>query len=182
MEDAQLTDLVRRHAGLIHKIAYAYGRDASDREDVVQEVLVQLWRSRAKYDARFKETTWVWRIALNVAISFQRRERRHREGRRELDLHAHDTHEPIHAITIAAAEEPGEDVQRLLACIEDLNTLERALVLLYLDGNDHPSISDVLGISVSNVGTKLGRIKDKLRVAFERRTRSNPKDWPHATR
>ncbi len=175
METPELTDLIRRHAKLIHKIAYAYARDATDREDVVQEVAVQLWRSRHRYDERYKETTWVYRIALNVAISFHRRERWHREG-----------HLPIeaHAITIAAASEvePGEDVELLLRCIDDLGALDKALVLLYLDGNEHASIAEVLGISVSNVGTKLLRIKDKLRVAFEQRARSNRTEGPHATR
>ncbi len=175
MEASQLSDLIRRHARLIHKIAYAYCRDSTDREDVVQEVAVQLWRSCHRYDERFKETTWIYRIALNVAISFHRRERRHRERRLPID---------VHAITIAAASEvePGEDVQLLLRCIDDLGALDKALVLLYLDGNEHASIADVLGISVSNVGTKLLRIKDRLRVAFEQRARSNRTEGSHAAR
>lgn len=161
MEAQQFTDLIRRHAGLIHKIAYAYCRDVADREDVLQEVALQLWRSLDRYDERYKETTWVYRIALNVAISFYRRERRHREGHLPLEAHA---------ITIAAAcVEPSEEVQLLLRCIDDLGALDKALVLLYLDGNDHASIAEVLGISESNVGTKLLRIKIKLRVAFNQR-------------
>lgn len=175
MEAPDLTDLIQRHARLIHKIAHAYCRDAADREEVVQEVLVQLWRSSRRYDGRCKESTWVYRIALNVAISFHRRERRHKERRAPAD---------IHAITIAAASEvePGEDVQLLLRCIDDLKPLDRALVLLYLDDNDHSSIADVLGISVSNVGTRLGRIKDRLRVALEERARSKPMEEPNAAR
>lgn len=175
MEAPQLTELIRRHAGLIHKIAYAYCRDATDREDVVQDVAVQLWRSRHRYDERYKETTWVYRIALNVAISFHRRERGHRERRLSID---------DHAITIAAAMEvePSEDVQLLLRCIDGLGALDKALVVLYLDGNDHASIADVLGISVSNVGTKLLRIKDRLRVAFEERAHGNRPEGQHATR
>ncbi len=175
MEAPQFTDLIRRHAKLIHKIAGSYCRDAADREDVVQEIAVQLWRSRDRYDERYRQTTWVYRIALNVAISFQRRERRHREGRLSTDEHL---------ITIVAAPEvaPGEDVQLLLRCIDDLGGLDKALVLLYLDGNDHESIADVLGISVSNVGTKLLRIKNRLRVAFEERAGSNQEERPHAPR
>jgi RNA polymerase sigma factor (sigma-70 family) len=175
MEADELTDLVRRHAGLIHKIAYAYCRDATDREDVVQEVAVQLWRSRGRYDGRHKETTWIYRIALNVAISFHRRERRHREQRLPLDAHA---------ITIAAEPEaePREDVRLLLRCIDDLGALDKALVLLYLDGNDHASTAEVLGISVSNVGTKLLRIKERLRAALEQRARPYRNEAPHAAR
>jgi RNA polymerase sigma factor (sigma-70 family) len=175
MDATRFTELVRRHAGLIHKIARAYCRDAADREDVVQEIAAQLWRARARYDERFGETTWIYRIALNVAISFHRRERRHRERRQPTDAHL---------ITVAApaAVEPGEDVQLLLRCIDELGALDKALVLLYLDGNDHATTADVLGISVSNVGTKLGRIKDRLRVALEARAHPERKDRPHAAR
>lgn len=158
MDASEFTDLIRRHAGLIHKIAYAYCRGATDREDVVQEIAVQLWRSRDRYDERYRHTTWIYRIALNVAISFHRRERRHRE---------HGVPIEEGALVVGEAGEPGEDIQLLLRCIDGLGALEKALVLLYLDGNDHASIAEVLGISVSNVGTKLGRIKQKLRAAFE---------------
>ena len=174
MEAPALTDLIHRHAGLIHRIAGAYCRDAADREDVVQEIAVQLWRAHDRYDARYRESTWVYRIALNVAISFQRRERRHRQGRVAGEQH-------LIALAAPQAAEPGEDVQRLLDCIAELGALDKALVLLYLDGNDHGSIADVLGISVSNVGTKLLRIKDRLRVALEARARANPEER-HAAR
>ncbi len=175
MDATAITELLRRHAGLIHKIAYGYCRDAADREEIVQEVALQLWRSRERFDESRAETTWVYRVALNVAISFQRRERRHRE--RKLSIEGH-------AITIVAAGEaqPSEDVQLLVSCIEDLGALEKALVLLYLDGNDHAAIAEVIGISVSNVGTRLGRIKERLRSAFERRTRSGSTEGRHAAR
>jgi len=173
MEAAPFTELVRAHAGLIHRVAYAYCRDATDREDVVQEIAVQLWRARDRYDERYRPTTWIYRIALNVAISFHRRERRHRERRLGID-----------ELPIAVAEvaEPSEEVQLLLRCIDGLGALEKALVLLYLDGSDHASIAEVLGISVSNVGTKLQRIKDRLRVALEARARSDERERPHAAR
>ena len=166
------TALVRRHAGLIHKIAWAYCRDATDREDVVQEIAVQLWRAGGRYDGRVRESTWVYRIALNVAISFHRRERRHRQGR-----------EPIeeHAISIAA-EEVTDGVRLLRRLVDELGPLDKALVLLHLDGNDHASIAEVLGISTSNVGTKLGRIKERLRAAFEKKAAATETEAAHAAR
>lgn len=172
MEASPFTDLVRRHAGLLHRVAHAYCRDAADREDVLQEIAVQLWRAHERYDPRYRETTWIYRIALNVAISFHRRERRHRERRTPLD------EQPL---AVVEAAEPGEDVQLLLRCIQQLGDLDKALVLLHLDGNDHASIAEVLGISVSNVGTKLQRIKERLRVAFEERARTQA-EKPHAAR
>lgn len=163
MDAPQLTDLLRRHARLIQKIAYAYCRSAADREDLVQEVCVQLWRSHAAYDPRFRETTWIYRIALNVAISFYRRERRHAERRQPLE---------DQAIAIAGEAEPTGDVALLLGCIAELGALDKALVLLYLDDNDHAAIAEVLGISASNVSTRLGRIKHKLRAAFAHHTQA----------
>lgn len=151
-------DLIRDHAGLIHKVAYAYCRSATDREDVRQEIAVQLWRAMDRYDGRCAVGTWVYRIALNVAISCHRRERRHQQGRQPFDGELHGLAEPTSA--------PADEVQRLLACVDGLPPLDKALVLLYLDGHDHAATAEVLGLSVSNVGTRLHRIKDKLRVAF----------------
>lgn len=150
----ELPDPLRRHSGLIHKIASAYCRDAADRDEVVQEIAVQPWRSRDRYDPRFAESTWVYRIALNVAISWFRRERRHRSGRRNLD-----DFEPI----APAPREPSEAVQRLLRCIDALDAFDRALVVLHLDDQPHAAIAEVLGISATNVGTRLFRIKQRLR-------------------
>lgn len=172
MEANAFSDLLHRHAGLIHKIAFAYCRNAADREDVVQEIAVQVWRAWPRYDARFRETTWIWRIALNVAISFHRKERRHHAGRAALDSEA------LHAIALPVTA-PSDEVQTLLACIDELGPLDRALVLLWLEGNDHATTADVLGISVSNVGTRLMRIKERLRDAMERRAHS---EGPHGTR
>lgn len=175
MDAPTLTALVTRHSGLIHKVAWTYCRDRAEREDVVQEILLQLWRSRHRYDPRFKETTWIYRVALNVAISHHRRERRHHDGRQGDD---------VHALTVAAPEEvaPSEELERLRGGIEALGPLERALVLLYLDGNDHTTTAEVLGLSVSNVGTKLARIKDRLRAALAGRATQENTENRHATR
>jgi RNA polymerase sigma-70 factor, ECF subfamily len=158
MDTPEFTALLRRHAALIHKIACAYCRDVADREDLVQEIAVQLWRSRTRYDDRYRHTTWIYRIALNVAISFYRRERRHRDRTSEIDEH----------LLVVEPAAPSGEIQRLLGCIAELGPLDRALVLLYLEGNDHGAIGEVLGISTSNVGTKLGRIRSKLREALDR--------------
>ena len=171
----QFTVLIRQHRGLIHKVAFAYCQDAADREDVVQEIAVQLWRSRDRYNEQFRVTTWIYRIALNVAISFYRRERRHRLGRQLLDEQHLLQSEPQDL-------EPSEDVQRLLASIQTLGAIEKALVLLYLDGNEHAVIADVLGTSVSNVGTRLNRIKTQLRTAMTAGASDQPTENGNATR
>jgi RNA polymerase sigma factor (sigma-70 family) len=151
----EFSDLLRTHAGLIQKVARAYCRDATDREDVTQEICAQLWRSRDRFDDRQRLATWVYRVAFNVAISFHRRERRHRGGRVPVDG--------------LLAPEPGRDDDRtelLWRCLDELGALDKALVLLWLDGNDHASTAAVLGMTTTNVGTRLGRAKDRLRAAY----------------
>ncbi len=155
MEVDTFTALLRRHAGLIYKVAHAYCRNAADRDDVIQEIAIQLWRVRDRYDPRFRETTWIYRIAINVAISAYRRTRRHE---------AVPLDEPMFTVDPV---EPPQEIARLLEHVRALPPLERALVLLYLDDHDHAAIAAVLGISVSNVGTKLQRIKARLRAAME---------------
>ena len=161
MDPQGFTALVQQHLGLIHKVARAYCRNAADLDDLAQEIVLQLWRSRESYDRSRRASTWFYRVALNVAISYYRRERRHR-GPRRMPADA-----LIHVATSAA--EPDPEVCILQDCIGELGELERSLVLLYLDGHDHAAIAEVLGISTSNVGTKLSRIKTTLKRAFERR-------------
>lgn len=158
----ELVALITRHRRLIHKVAYAYCRNASDREDLVQEIAIQLWRARDRYDPRYRETTWIYRIALNVAISAYRRGRRHAASL------------PLELAMTLTDEAPTGDVALLLACIAELGPLDKALVLLYLDDNDHAQIADVLGTTATNVGTRLGRIKDRLRAAFARHSDGGP--------
>lgn len=72
--------LIEMHKGIIYKVANAYCRDVEDRKDLVQEIVIQLWRSFDKYDAQYKWSTWMYRIALNVAISFLRKEKRRKDA------------------------------------------------------------------------------------------------------
>jgi RNA polymerase sigma-70 factor (ECF subfamily) len=147
--------LLDQHKGILFKIANAYGRGLAAREDLVQEMILQLWRSFGRYDDRHRFTTWMYRVALNVAISSYRRERRRpRTGVLEgaLDVAA-----------ASATPTQQEDFRLLEEFIAQLNELDRALVLLYMDGHGYDTIAEILGITETNVGTKLGRIKDKFR-------------------
>ena len=151
--------ILEDHKGIIFKISNTYSRNAEDQKDLVQEVIIQLWNSFDKYDSQYKASTWIYRIALNVAISFYRklttRER-------------HQQHLASHFLEIANdSADDGEEVQWLYTFINALDEMSRALMILYLDGNSHQEIAQVLNISVSNVGTKINRIKRKLKVAFE---------------
>ena len=156
--------LLDEHRKILYKVANAYCRNPEDRRDLAQEIVVQLWRSFGRFDERASFSTWMYRIAMNVAISFYRSESR-RTRRTEL------VEEPILeilAVDRAAPEESSDDIGQLHRFIGELDELNRALVILYLDGNSHETIGEILGISTSNVGTRIGRIKQRLRKDFDR--------------
>ncbi len=152
--------LLHEHRRIVFKVAGLYSRSAADRDDLVQEISAQLWRSFGGYDeTRAKFSTWMYRIALNVAISQARREHWSEADRFEpLQLH--------HLETVGGGEpirEEDERLQALYAFIGQLDPLNRALILLYLEDRSYGEIADVLGISETNVATKINRIKQKLR-------------------
>ena len=149
--------LLDEHKKILYKVASSYCRNPEDRRDLEQEIVAQLWRSFGRYDESYKFSTWMYRIALNVAISFSRsetRRSRHTVPAGESVLEIADTRE---------AAEPDADLQILRRLIAQLDELDRALILLYLDGNRYDTIAEILGISETNVGTKIGRIKQRLR-------------------
>jgi RNA polymerase sigma factor (sigma-70 family) len=152
--------LLQEHRRIVFKVAGMYSRNAADRDDLAQEIGAQLWRSFGAYDeARAKFSTWMYRIALNVAISQARRERRSPSDRFE-PLQAH------HLETIGGDElghEQDERLAALYAFIGQLDPLNRALILLYLEDRNYAEMAEILGISETNVATKIGRIKQKLR-------------------
>ncbi len=157
--------LLDEHKKILYKIASSYCRNAADRQDLVQEMVVQLWRSFDRYDERYRFSTWMYRIALNVAISFYRGEAR----RSRFHVPAEDT------LLEVPAEAPGsstsdDDLRLLEHFIGQLDELDRALVILYLDGNRHDTIAEILGISETNVGTKISRIKQRLRRDLTKKT------------
>jgi RNA polymerase sigma factor (sigma-70 family) len=154
---AGFVDLIDRHRGILFKVASAYCRTPEDREDLVQETVAQLWRSYPRFDARVAFSTWMYRIAVNVAISFYRNETR---KRRAIAPAAESV------LELVPASQPAEIDDRLdlvYELIEQLGPLDRALMLLYLDDYSYAEIAAILGISESNAGTKIARIKQRLK-------------------
>lgn len=150
--------LLHQHQGIVLKVAGAYARDKEERNDLAQEICTQLWRAFPNFDERLgRFSTWMYRIALNVAISQRRR-----------GLGARVYFEPLEARHLDSIgghviEEPDERLAALYLFIGRLDPLNRALILLYLEDRSYAEIADVLGISETNVATKISRAKQKLR-------------------
>jgi RNA polymerase sigma factor (sigma-70 family) len=150
--------MVDQHKKILYKVCNSYCRNRDDRDDLAQEIIIQLWRSFGKFDERYRFSTWMYRIALNVAISFYRR-----ENTRTRYVISDEEH-LLEAID--ETKDQPEEIRRLYEFIEGLDPLNKALVLLYLDGNNYQEIAEVLGISETNVATKISRLKSKMKQEF----------------
>src|SRR5579883_49722 len=127
------------------KVCWAYGRTAHDRDELLQEIVGRLWAAFARYDRGRKFSTWMYRVALNVAIDFRRRQRR--RGRESVGL----DDEPAAATDDAKAGQ----LRELRDLLEQQSEADRAILLLSLEGHSYREIGEVLGISESNAGTRL---------------------------
>jgi RNA polymerase sigma factor (sigma-70 family) len=158
----EFTQVIDKHRGILFKIANAYCKDPDDQKDLVQEIIIQIWESYHNYDPKYKITTWIYRIALNVAISHYRKS----STRKKYTIPMQDRF-----VEVAAENEENqeEEIKILRQFIQQLDELNRAMMILYLDGNSHAEIADVLNITKSNVGTKINRIKEKLKKHFNQK-------------
>jgi RNA polymerase sigma-70 factor (ECF subfamily) len=143
---------------LLLKVVRSFAEGPADQDDLFQEILLQVWLSLPSFRDDSKPTTWLYRVALNTALAWKRGEKK-RRGRQSalpiVDLAARAT-------TSVDAQRNGQIVDQLYAAIRALPLAKRALVVLYLDGFTYREIAEVVGISESNVGVSLNRIKKEL--------------------
>ena len=158
LEKDKFISVIRENQNLIFKICYSYCTNPENRKDLQQEILIQLWRSFSKFDGRVKISTWIYKVALNTAIFYYRNDSKHTSKRVPLDV-------SIIALSNSDSE-MDENVVMLYKFIERLHDLDKALILLYLDDHKHKDIAEILGLSETNVATKISRIKKTLREQF----------------
>ncbi len=141
------------HEAILFKVARAYGATHAAREDLFQEIALQGWNSIPAFRGGAAASTWIYRVALNTAMNWRRRQRRHRLGRQDLE-----------ATTGLLVEPAGRDprLEWVYQRISELDDVSRSLALLMLDGFSYRDMSQILGLSESNVGVKINRIKAAL--------------------
>ena len=141
------------HKAILLKVARVYGATRSDREDLFQEIALQLWHSVEAYRGDCATTTWIYRVALNTALAWRRKERKHGQGRQDIE-----------AATGLLIEPSGRDprLEWIYERIAELDEANRSLALLMLDGFSYREMSQILGLGESNVGMKINRIKAAL--------------------
>jgi RNA polymerase sigma factor (sigma-70 family) len=151
---------LRAHGAILHHVARAFAV-GSDRHDLMQELLLTLWRAAPKFRGEARVSTFIYRVAHNAALAWFRRERRASSRLETLD--------PVMADTLAAGDVPADDprLERLYAAIRELTPLDRSMILLHLDERPYEEIAEIHGISVNNVGVRLNRIRRKLAHRFQ---------------
>lgn len=159
--EQEFIKLIKENKGIIYKICNSYCADKDSRDDLAQEIIYNLWKSFGSFKNAFKFTTWMYRIALNVAISFYRQERKYSH------------HDSISEGLIVFEEYPDEGVetnlQLLQGFINELKEIDKAIILLYLDDKSHKEIAQITGFSETNIATKINRIKEHLRTKFSKK-------------
>ena len=151
----EFIEIVKANEGIIYKITLVYADDPEDQKDLYQEIVYQLWKSFESFRSESKISTWIYRVALNTSIA-QLNKRKRKVDHYPLEL-------ALHAQNPEADSLMESRIRRLRNEIKKLNVVEKGLILLYLEGKRHDEIAAITGFSVSNVGTRLGRIKGKLK-------------------
>lgn len=146
---------IQRNSGIIYKAAALYSSNAEDKEDLVQEIIYQLWKSYDSFQHHSSISTWMYRVAMNVSISYLKQSKK-----RLLTI---PINQEVLKIQSSISNEEDEKWKEIHQQINALNLLEKGIIMLYLENKNYREIAEIIGISESNVGTRMARIKAKLK-------------------
>lgn len=155
----EFTKLIEANQGIIYKVSRMYCNNRNCQDDLFQDILIQLWKSFPTYDKKRKFTTWMYRVALNTAISQYRKDKKAEDNEFEsvrFNISDENDHE---------ARE--NSVNILHKALNKLSKVEKSIIILYMDEYSYEEIAEIIGITVSNVGVKISRIKKKLKVILK---------------
>lgn len=160
-KEKQFLTYLEQHKGILHKVARMYMDNTVDREDLHQEIIIQLWKSYTNFQGESQFSTWMYRVAVNTAITFLKKEKK-----RSLTFGEDDHSE------ISDEEYSSEKDQQLTIfydAVQELNQIEKALIFYFMEGLSHRETGQHLGISEGNVRVKLNRTKEKLKKIIKKR-------------
>jgi RNA polymerase sigma factor (sigma-70 family) len=152
--EKEFISLINQHQKIVYKVCNLYMDRHSDREDLFQEITLQAWKAYENFRGDAKFSTWLYRVALNTAITFFRKEER------KPDIYSTDT---VPDQTEDAYDPIEEQVRAMYAAIGNLSKIDKAIVMLYLEDYSYIEIGDMMGITANNVAVKMNRIKTKLK-------------------
>lgn len=156
-KESEFISLLEAHSGIIYKVTRIYAKNATDEQDLRQEVVYQAWRSYANFKGASKFSTWLYRVALNTALTHVKKDRKETEG--------FDSDWQV--------APSGDERAVLMAHIRQLNDAEKLVIMLHLDGYSNDEIAMISGISKNHVAVRLHRIKDRLSKAIKQEEDEN---------
>lgn len=158
--EKEFISLIDQHQRIIHKVCNLYRDAYADREDLFQEITLQAWKAFGSFRGDAKFSTWLYRVALNTAITFFRKEKRQPNiyiTESLPDFRSNEPHDPIE-----------DQVKAMYAAIGELSKIDKAIVMLYLEDYNYNDIGDIIGITANNVAVKMNRIKTRLRESAQK--------------
>lgn len=160
-QDKLFESVTTEHKGIFFKVARTYCSNEDDQKDLLQEMMGQVWKALPRYNSSYKLTTWLYRVVLNVAISQHRK----RTSKQRMEDGA-----DLDTITMADDElYRSDELQLLDQFIGELNDMDKAVIILYLEEKSQQEIAEIVGITTTNVSTKIVRIKEKLKLKFNQK-------------
>jgi len=162
MHDTQKIFLqqINENKGIIHKVAKMYMDNPLDQEDLFQEIVMQLWKAYPSFKGTSKFSTWMYRVALNTAIVFFKKDHR--------KVDKASLNEQIEIADFSDSHEKEEKLAYLYKAVQELNHIEKALIFLFLENQSHKDIAQNLGITEVNARVKLNRTKEKLQQIIKK--------------
>lgn len=152
----QFVTNLEKHQNIVHKICRMYTNDQESHNDLFQEITIQLWKAYPRFRGDSKFSTWMYRVALNTAITLYRKSKR--------DIHTQDFDEVSFKIKAHEYDDEVEQQLKLMyKAVKELNDIDKALVFLYLEDQSYKEISETLGITEVNARVKMNRIKKSLK-------------------
>ncbi len=156
-KEEEFLKVFEANVGIVIKITRAYANTTHDREDLTNDIVVELWRSFDTFKGQSAISTWIYRVALNTSMNYRRRKK-------------HDSlfsfgnySKQLENLHWLSERDNTPETEFLYRCIEELDAINKAIILLYLDGKSHEEIALITGISKTNVGTRIGRIKEQMK-------------------
>ena len=151
----EFLEVISRYQGILHKVCLLYFHNEADRKDNFQEILYQLWKAYPYLKNKGSIASWIYRISINTSIARIRKESRF--------VNYEQMPETIDETDLLENVIKSEQSSRLLKALKRLNDIDKSIMFLYLEGESYEGIADIIGISSSNVGTKINRIKERLK-------------------
>ena len=156
--EKEFTELLYQNQGIVHKVCSLYFYNRADKEDYKQELIIQLWKAFPSFNNQSKFSTWMYRVCLNASIDILRKEKTQPKFVKLDNQNIESTTE---------STEKNENRDKLYQAINNLSNIDKAIITLYLDEFSYKEIAEIIGISESNTGVKINRIKSLILKSIE---------------